>query len=137
MVIVPNSTIGKNLVVNYTYPDPQYRVQTQVEIAYGTDIETARRVLVEAVRRVEGVLQDKPVEALYVEMGASAMIFRVRWWIDTYAYTRHVIDQVHTALQIALDEAGIESPFPTQTVKTRFTGQSLAAFQDGSPTPEQ
>jgi small-conductance mechanosensitive channel len=115
MVTVPNSTIGKNQVVNYTYPDPRYRIQTHVEIAYGTDIERARRVLVEAVRDVEGVLPDKPVDALYIEMGPSAMVFRVRWWIESYEDTRPMFDRVHTALKQALDEAGIESPFPTQT----------------------
>jgi small-conductance mechanosensitive channel len=136
MVTVPNSTIGKNLVVNYTYPDPQYRIETHVGIAYGTDIETARHILIEAARHVEGVLADKPVEALYVEMGDSAMIFRVRWWIESYVDTRRVNDQVHTALQNALDEAGIESPFPTQKLNLRFTGRSSEAFQDDSLTVE-
>ena len=116
MVIVPNSVIGANQVVNYSYPDPRYRIETHVDIAYGTDVETARRVIIEAVERVEGVLPDKPVDALYNEMGDSAMIFRVRWWIESYVDTRRVIDRVHTALQYALDEAGIESPFPTQNV---------------------
>ena len=116
MVIVPNSVIGANQVVNYSYPDPRYRIETHVDIAYGTDVETARRVIIEAVERVEGVLPDKPVEALYSEMGDSAMIFRVRWWIESYVDTRRIEDRVHTALQYALDEAGIESPFPTQNV---------------------
>jgi MscS family membrane protein len=119
MVIVPNSVIGVNQVINYTYPDPRYRIQTHVGVAYGTDIETARRVMVESVRGVEGVLADKPVDALYVEMGDSAMIFRVRWWIESYADTRRMFDRVHTALQKALDEAGIESPFPTQTLNLK------------------
>jgi small-conductance mechanosensitive channel len=136
MVTVPNSIIGKNQVVNYTYPDPQYRIQTHVGIAYDTDIETARNVLVEAVRHVEGVLLDKPVEALYVEMGDSAMIFRVRWWIESYVDTRRIIDRVHTVLQNALDEAGIESPFPTQNLKLRFVSRSSEANQDGSPAVE-
>jgi len=39
-------------------------------------------------------LSDKPVDALYHEMGDSAMIFRVRWWIESYADTRQAIDQV-------------------------------------------
>ena len=43
MVIVPNSVIGVNQVINYTYPDPRYRIQTHVGIAYGTDIETPAR----------------------------------------------------------------------------------------------
>jgi MscS family membrane protein len=116
MVIVPNSVIGANQVINYSYPDPRYRIETHVGIAYGTDIETARGVLVDAVREVEGVLQDKPIDALYIEMGDSAMIFRVRWWIESYVDTRRMLDRMHTALQHALDEAGIEAPYPTQTI---------------------
>jgi len=56
MVIIPNSIIGKNLVVNYTYPDPRYRVETRLQIAYGTDIKTARQVILDAVQQVEGVI---------------------------------------------------------------------------------
>jgi MscS family membrane protein len=137
MVIVPNSAIGKSQVINYTYPDPRYRIETDVGIAYGTDIETARHILIEAVRHVEGVLPDRPVEALYVEMGDSAMIFRVRWWIESYVDTRRVLDEVHTALQNALDEAGIESPFPMQRLNLRFTGRRSEAFQGDSLTKEQ
>jgi MscS family membrane protein len=123
MVIVPNSSIGANQVINYTYPDPRYRIQTHVGIAYGTDIEQARRIIVDTVRQVEGVLQDKPVDALYIEMGDSAMIFRVRWWIESYVDTRRMFDRVHTVLQHALDEAGIESPFPTQSLNVRLVGE--------------
>jgi small-conductance mechanosensitive channel len=124
MVIVPNSVIGKNQVINYTYPDPQYRIETHLGIAYGTDIETARRAIIEAVGQVEGVLPDKPVDALYIEMGESAMIFRVRWWIESYVDTRRMFDRVNTALQQALDEAAIDMPFPTQTLQVQIEPNS-------------
>jgi small-conductance mechanosensitive channel len=114
LVIIPNSIISTNQVVNYTYPDPQYRIETHVGIAYGTDIERARQVIVDAVRQVDDVLPDKPVDALYIEMADSAMKFRVRWWIESYVDTRRVLDRIHTALQEALDAAGIEMPYPTQ-----------------------
>jgi MscS family membrane protein len=126
MVIVPNSVISVNQVINYTFPDPRYRIETHLGIDYDTDIEIARQVMVEAVRRVEGVLPDKPVEALYVENGDSAMIFRVRWWIASYEDTRRMFDKVHTVLKIALDEAGIESPFPTQTLNVQMEPQQMA-----------
>jgi MscS family membrane protein len=124
MVIVPNSVIGKNQVINYTYPDPQYRIETHVGIAYGTDIEAARQIIVDTVQQVEGVLPDRPVDALYVEMGDSAMVFRVRWWIESYRDTRRMFDKVHTALQHALDEAGIECPFPTQTLNLQANSEA-------------
>ncbi len=123
LVIVPNSVIGANQVINYSYPDPQYRVETHVGIAYGTDIEAARQIIVDTVRQVEGVLPDRPVDALYVEMGDSAMVFRVRWWIESYRDTRRMFDKVHTALQHALDEAGIECPFPTQTLNLQMNSK--------------
>jgi small-conductance mechanosensitive channel len=136
MVIVPNSVIGANQVINYTYPDPTYRIETHVGIAYGTDIETARRVMADAVRGVEGVLPDKPVDVLYVEMGDSAMIFRVRLWIESYADTRRVFDRVHTALQHALDQAGIESPYPIQTVQVRMASAGPDEFVQVPPEPQ-
>lgn len=110
MVIVPNSIISNNQVINYSYPDPRYRIETHVDIAFGSDVEATRRLLIDTVRQVEGVLGDKPVDALYIDMSSAAMKFRVRWWIESYVDTRRMFDRVHTAIQNALDEAGIESP---------------------------
>jgi MscS family membrane protein len=116
MVIVPNSTIGKSPVVNLTFPDPHYRVQMDIGVGYGINIEQTRQIIIDTVCKVEGVLQDKPVDVLYNEMGDSAMMFRVRWWIESYADRRRTRDRVNTALQHALDEAGIEMPFTTYDI---------------------
>jgi MscS family membrane protein len=132
LVIVPNSVIGANQVINYSYPDPRYRIETHVGIAYGTNIETARQVIVDTVRQVDGVLPDRTVDALYIEMGDSAMVFRVRWWIESYRDTRRMFDKVHTALQNALDSAGIDCPFPTQTLNLQMNSK-MAALISHSP----
>jgi small-conductance mechanosensitive channel len=116
MVIVPNSIISKNQVVNYTFPDPRYRIQTHIGIGYGSDIESVRQLIVETVRQVEGVLPDKPVEALYVDRGESAMIFRVRWWLESYVDTRRMFDRVNTALEEVFEANGIDTPYPIHTM---------------------
>ena len=116
LVIMPNSLIGRNKVNNYTYPDPSYRIRTNVQVAYGTDIERAEQLIIDAVRQVPGILPDAEIEVLYDEMGASAMVLGVRWWIESYVNSRRSRDQVHRALQKALDAAGVEMPYPTQTV---------------------
>ena len=107
-VIVPNNIISTDQVVNYSYPDSHYRIQFEIGIAYGQDVEQVRRIIVDAVRQVDGVLPDRPVDALYVTMSDVAMIFRVRWWLESYVDTRYMFDRVNTALQKAFDEAGIE-----------------------------
>jgi MscS family membrane protein len=116
MVIVPNSVIAKSLIVNHSYPDSLYRIQNHVGVAYGTDIEKAREVIIEAVKTVEGVMLDKPVEALFLEFGDSSLKFRIRWWLDSYVDTRRMFDSVNTAVYKALNEAGIEIPFPQRVV---------------------
>ena len=112
MVIVPNSVIGKSLVVNYAYPNDQYRLQIHIGVAYGTEIEKARQVMIDTVQKVEGVLSDRPVEALFLEFGDSALIFRVRWWLESYVDTRRMFDRVNTSLYNALKKENIQLPFP-------------------------
>lgn len=122
MVIVPNSLIGSNQVVNYTFPDTRYRIQIDIGLVYGQDVERVRRVIVDAVRGVDGVLGSEIVEALYVEMGDSGMIFRARFWIESYVDTRRMFDKVNTALYAAFTREGIELAYPTQTVDLRWPG---------------
>jgi small-conductance mechanosensitive channel len=131
-VIVPNSVIGKSLVVNHSYPEPVYRIQVHVGVAYGTDLELARQTMIEAVRGVEGVMPepDRPIEALFLEFGDSALIFRVRWWIESYVDTRRMFDKVNTAMYNALNQAGIEVPFPQRDVWHRVTPHDAAQIAD-------
>ena len=116
LVIVPNSKIATDQVINYSFPDPQYRIQMEINIPYGEDVERVRRIIIDTVRKVGGLVPDRPVEALYVEMGGTGMVFRVRWWIESYIDTRRMFDHVNTALQAAFDEAGIVIPAPAYDI---------------------
>ena len=120
MAVVPNSVISKSLVVNHSYPDDKYRLQIELGIAYGTNLERARKIMIQAVEKVEGVLTDRPVEALFLQFGESALMFRVRWWLDSYVDTRRMFDRVNTALYNALEEAGIEIPNPQRDVNFKI-----------------
>jgi len=108
LVSIPNSVIGKGLVVNYSDPSTVYRVQTHIGVSYGTDIDKARQVLVAAIEAEEWIMEEKPVEALMLEFGDSAMIFRVRCWIEHFVETRRIIDKMNTALYKAVNEAKID-----------------------------
>lgn len=72
------------------------------------------------------MLPGEPVEALYVEIGDSAMIFQVRWWIDFHRNWERSYDRIHTALHNALNAASIESPYPSQRLDLQVDGQTLA-----------
>ena len=136
MVIVPNSVIGKSLIINHSYPDTQYRIQIHIGVAYGTDVEQARQIMIEAVRKVEGVLPNRPVEALFLEFGASALTFRVRWWLESYVDTRRMFDKVNTAIYESLNKAKIEIPFPQQVVTYKMDKTEDVGSMDIFPSEE-
>lgn len=130
LVMIPNSTIGNSPVVNYTYPDPRYRIQIEVGIGYGQDIDEIRRVIIEAVQGIEGVLLEKPVDALFLEFGETNMLFRIRWWIESFVDTRRMFDTVNQALYTALSDAGVEMPFTTYDVNIKFDGVNSERVAD-------
>ena len=107
-VIVPNSIMGKNMVVNYSRPDTQYRNEIEIEVAYGSDIELVRKTIIEAVKKVKGVLPNRRIEALFLNFSTAGIVFRVRWWLDSFFDTRRMFDRVNTAIYNALNEGGIE-----------------------------
>jgi MscS family membrane protein len=119
LVSVPNSVIGKGLVVNYSIPNSCFRVETRVSVAYGTDLEYARRVIIEAICHESWVMADRPIEALFIEFGESALVFRVRCWIEHFIETRRVIDKMNTAIYQALRREGIVIPFPQRDLHLR------------------
>jgi small-conductance mechanosensitive channel len=107
-VVVPNAIMGRNMVVNYSRPDTQYRNQVELSLALNTDIELARETMINAVKDVEGVLPNRNVEALFLRFDPSGLVFRVRWWLDSYYDTRRMFDRVNSAMYHALNDAGIE-----------------------------
>ena len=129
MVIVPNSIIGKNPVINYSYPDPRYRVETRVWVPHGTEIKTARKIIAEAIRQVEGVLDDetddKTVEVLCHAISESAMVLRVWWWIGNYDDVAFIRDRVIETIQDALLENGLSIAHPVSDINLEVTSETM------------
>jgi small-conductance mechanosensitive channel len=117
MVVVPNSKIGRGQIVNYSYPDNKYRLEVYLSVAFGSDIEKVRDLFVNAVRDVEGILEDQAVDALVDSLEDGTIKFRVRCWIDSYADFRHARDRVQSKLYAAFQVARLQSPTPTYDVR--------------------
>ena len=72
------------------------------------------------------MLPGEHVEALSVEIRDSAMISRVRWWIDFHRNWERSYDRIHTALHNAPDAASSESPYSSQRLGLTADDQALA-----------
>jgi small-conductance mechanosensitive channel len=122
-LIVPNSQVAKSRIVNYNYPDTNYRLQTEIGIAYGIDFDHIQKSATEAVRNVDGVLADKPVDVFFIEFGDSARKVRVRWWIASFHNQWPVINGVNIALESAFEKAQIDMPYNTYALRVHMENE--------------
>ncbi len=116
LVVLPNATLFKEPVDVLTDRDSR-RVTVICGIAYGEDVDEARTVIQNAVESCDTRAADQPVQIFAQEFADSSINFEVTWWCgSTPADVRRSRDQVVAAVKRALDEAGIEIPFPYRTL---------------------
>ncbi len=115
LTIVPNSILFKNPVEILT-DQKQRRHEIVVGVSYDTDLEEARTVIRNAVESADVVDDDKPVDIFACEFNSSSVDFKLRWWSGSAQRDMHGSrDRVIRSVKRALDEAGIEIPFPYRT----------------------
>ncbi|KIN61031.1 putative small-conductance mechanosensitive ion channel [Sulfitobacter noctilucae] len=117
LVVAPNSMFFKNPVTIRTARDVR-RTTITCGVAYGADVDEARDVIAAAVRDVDAVRDDvRDVEIFAQEFGDSSINFEVTWWTGSRPIDiRSSRDKVVAAIKRALDDAGIEIPFPYRTM---------------------
>ena len=136
LVVVPNAYLFKNPVEVVTQSQLR-RHEVEVGVAYDVDLEIARKVIHDAVAQLEPVHDDRPVEVYAKEFGESSINFLVRWWAGSKPVEMHQSrDAVVRAIKRALDDAGLEIPFPYRTL-TFKEPLPLARAARSEATPHQ
>lgn len=116
LVLIPNSYIYKNPTIVLT-DKPKRRISVVVGVAYGEDVDEARKVIRAAFDGLEGIDAERGIEVFAREFNSSSIDFLVRWWSGSSPIEEHrARDLVVAAIKRALDEAGIEIPFPYRTL---------------------
>ena len=117
LVVMPNHELFQNPVIVRTDKELR-RVTIIAGVAYGESVDEAQRVIHDAVIAVDSVRDDvTDVQVFAREFGASSIDFEVAWWTGSRPLdVRASRDQVVRAIKNALDEAGIEIPFPYRTL---------------------
>jgi len=124
-VIVPNSSLISNQVINWTLSSPWRRVDILVGVAYGTDPERVLKLLVGVAKAHPGVLLEREPEAFFLGFGDSTLRFELRFWSarqDTWFQLQSVVT---VAVAKALRDAGIEIPFPQRDLHLRSVDVSF------------
>lgn len=113
-IIVPNSRLVSQRVINWSYGDPRARLAIPVGVADDSDIQLVTDTLIEAAMDVDNVLTDPPPSVQFLNFGDYALEFRLLVW--TRVPRRHVEIRSDINYRIArlFRERSIKIPYPTQ-----------------------
>jgi len=116
--IIPNNTMANNKITNIVKPDLRYKVKVDVGVAYGSDVELVKKLMMESAMEEEHVLKDREHYpwVRFVEFGDSALNFKLFMWVDDLDNQWLVASNVRESIDRKFRENGIEIPFPQRTV---------------------
>jgi len=115
-LIIPNSELCNTTLINQAFPDSRGKGRVNVGIAYGSDVERAKALLVSTAASVDGVLPDPAPEAYFTSFGESSLSLALFFWTDHYTQLFAVTDRINCALVKSLQDNGINIPYPTRSV---------------------
>ena len=129
-IIVPNLQLTSNAVTNWSHGGPRVRMRVSVGVAYGTDPEQVREVLLQAARSHRDVLKEPAPTVYFDSFGDSAINFELAVWTDTMTHApRRLRSDLNFLIERALRESAIEIPFPQRVVHHRISAE-VAALQE-------
>jgi MscS family membrane protein len=116
LMIIPNSDLCNTMLINQDFPDVRAKGCINIGVAYGSDVDRVKEILVSAALEVESVLRDPAPEAYFVSFGDSALKISLFFWVQEYVRLFSVTDNINSLIIRRFNENGIEIPFPIRTV---------------------
>lgn len=118
-VLVPNSTVAKTEVINYSRPSTLQRAHAYIGIAYRHPPGIVKAALERAAQSCPEVATNPPVEVLVRGYLASAIEYDVRFWINDFGRLLQITDDVYSRCWYELRRCQLEIPFAQMDVSVR------------------
>ncbi len=126
-ILIPNKSLITEKVTNWTLSNSITRLIIKVGVAYGTDTDKARDIILDVVSQNDRVLDSPKPQVLFLGFGDSSLDFEVRVFLRSFEDRFPVSHHLHTAINKALEKDGISIPFPQRDLH-------IISPPDGKPT---
>jgi len=114
-VTIPNSVMGNTKIINESGgPHEKYRCRVPIGVAYGSDIDKVREILINIAAKVELVCLDPEPRVRFRLFGASSLDFELLVWIEKPATRGRVIDDLNCEIYRQFIVHDIEIPYSKQ-----------------------
>ncbi|WLD59393.1 mechanosensitive ion channel [Salinispirillum sp. LH 10-3-1] len=118
-IIVPNKTFVTEQLINWTLTDTVTRVIVKVGVAYGSDLEKTRKILLKAAHANTRVLKDPEPQVLFLNFGDSTLDHELRIHVKALGDRNPGIDEINRYIDREFNKAGIEIAFQQVDIRLR------------------
>ena len=125
-VIVPNSRLLENEVINWSHNNPVSRLHLPVGVAYGSALGTVKSALLQAAREHSEVLNYPSPDVIFVGFGESSLDFELLVWIAKPSRQLMVTSDLYFRIDDLLRQQQIEIPFPQHDLHLRSENLPVA-----------
>jgi small-conductance mechanosensitive channel/CRP-like cAMP-binding protein len=129
-IIVPNSALAKDTIINYSEPSVHMRIELHVGAAYESAPNDVRAAILDAIRHEPLLAPDREPEVLVDDFGAYAIDYLIRVWITDFTQAHWICDHVRTSIYYTFRRRGISIPYPVEVQMTRD-------WSEPAPEPEK
>lgn len=129
-LIIPNSNMLSNRVTNWSFKDPKVRRQVDVGVAYGSDVQMVRKILLNIAADMPEIMNEPAPSVEFRDFGDSALIFRIRFWISSPEFWLSAPTEVRFNIDEKFKKNGIEIAFPQQDIHIRSANGLENVFKD-------
>ena len=116
LIVIPNGLISGQTVRNFTQGENATLIQLDVRVAYGSDVERVKAILLEAANAEEEVVKKAQTAVLFNDFGESSLQFTVYFWIEKPFLRKLISSNIRFRIDEAFRANGIRIPFPQRDV---------------------
>ena len=118
VIIIPNGDLSNSRIVNYAKPNLATRIVVPVRVAYGSNVDKIKKILLKCVDKLDkDILDEKKAKVYFIEMGDFALKFKLIVPIKDYKKKFKNAEILRTEVYKALNRNKIEIPFPTYKIR--------------------
>ncbi|MDA3880461.1 MAG: mechanosensitive ion channel [Prolixibacteraceae bacterium] len=112
ILIIPNSKFTTDNVINWSHHDQKTRFNVQVGVAYGSDVQLVKKVLLNCAENVEGIVKTPPPFVRFEDFGDSSLDFRLFFWSSKSFYVENIRSELRFQIDAGFRANNITIPFP-------------------------
>ena len=132
-ILIPNEALISERVTNWTLSNSVTRLIVKVGVAYGSDTEKAKELMMQTIKSMPKVLENPPPQVLFMGFGDSSLDFQLRVFLRSFDDRVPMTHAIHTEINKTLSTAGISIPFPQ--VDLNIVSQNMPLRVDGQKAP--